>query len=192
MKNEEKLLLAIGEISDDIIAEVSAPYKRKIAPTRRTLAVAASIAVVAVGITLLPGLLEGKKFDKNVGGNAAPEMNGAADGSEGFGNHFGSLAYVGSTDSAFNFKLTLDAVGAHLDVCLKSADGSVIYTTEDITVDGVEVRRPTLTVNGEAVEALPSLPGEYDITVSFDGMESDIEWCEYITFSPFGDYYCFN
>ena len=29
MKNEEKLLLGIGEISEDIIAEASTEYKRK-------------------------------------------------------------------------------------------------------------------------------------------------------------------
>ncbi len=194
MKNEEKLLLAIGEISDDIIAEVSTPYTRKSVPMKRTLAIAASIAVVTVGITLLPGLLDGK-FDKSMGGNAAaPEMSGGMSGdvADGSGEHFGSLAYVGRVgESSFNFNLMLDMTTI-VNISLKSADGTVIYTTEDIADEGVEIRHPTITVNGEAAEALPSHPGEYDITVSFDGMEGDVEWSEYITFDPFGRYFCFN
>ena len=197
MKNEEKLLLSIGEISDDIIAEAEAPYKRRLAPTKKTLAIAASVAVVAVGITLLPGLLEGS-FDKNSGGNSAPEMNGGMDGTE---MNFdisetthGILECIERTDGySFNFKLTLYAdLKSPLDVKLKSQNGSVVYTTEDASTEGVEVRRPTITVNGEVKQNLPTAAGEYDITISFDGMEADKKWQSKIFFTDFGPFHRFD
>lgn len=195
MKNEEKLLLAIGEISDDIVAEVSKPYKRKPFPMKQTLAIAASLAVVVVGVSL-SGIFDAK-LDKNMsGGDAAPESNGShyGDVNDGCNDvaYLGAIAYVGKVgENSFEFNLSLNMDSA-VHVTLKSLDGSVIYTTEDISDEGVEIRRPTITVNGEAANALPSLAGEYDITVTFDGMEENIEWSEYIIFTPFGEYRCFN
>ena len=196
MKNEEKLLLAIGEISDDIISEAEAPYKRRLVPTKKTLAIAASVAVVAVGITLLPGLLPRPKFD--VGDAAPPEMNGGANGgkvnldvSE---TGCGRLECTGRTDGhTFSFILTLYTdLNFPLDVTFKAKDGSIVYTTEEgVSVD-TEIRRPTITVNGEAKDALPTLSGEYDITISFDGMEESREWQSYISFNKFGIFYRFG
>lgn len=196
MKNEEKLLLAIGEISDDIISEVSEPYKRKPFPMKQTLAIAASLAVVVVGVSL-SGIFDAR-LDKNMSGAAsAPELNDGHDGSNGSGKfddvaYLGAIAYVGKVgENSFAFNLSLN-MDSPIHVTLKSLDGTVIYTTENISDEGVEIRRPTITVNGEAADALPSLAGEYDITITFDGMEENIEWSEYISINPFGDYRCFN
>ncbi|MBP3401670.1 MAG: hypothetical protein J6K85_01275 [Clostridia bacterium] len=197
MKNEEKLLLAIGEISDDIISEVSEPYKRKPFPMKQTLAIAASLAVVVVGVSL-SGIFDAR-LDKNMSGAAsAPELNdGHYDGSNGSGKfddvaYLGAIAYVGKVgENSFSFNLSLN-MDSPIHVTLKSLDGTVIYTTENISDEDVEIRRPTITVNGEAADALPSLAGEYDITITFDGMEENIEWSEYISINPFGDYRCFN
>ncbi len=195
MKSEEKLLLAIGEISDDIISEVSAPYTRKQFPMRQALAIAASVTVVVVGVSFLSRMF-GTGLDKNMMGSAsAPESNGSHYGDVSDkvdGAYLGALAYVGKVgENSFAFNLSLN-IDSPVHVTLKSLDGSVIYTTEDVTSVGVEIRRPTITVNGEAVDSLPSLAGEYDITITFDGMEENIEWSEYISFNPFGDYHCFN
>ena len=190
MKNEEKLLLAIGEISDDIIAEASSPYQINRIPFKRAAAIAASVAVVTIGVTLLSGIFA-KKFDANLSGGSAPNMNGAMEGdcSE---PRIGSLVYMGkSGDNSFNFILTLDTTGS-VNILLKSTDGNIFYTTDEATPNGVEIRRPTITVNGELSDSLPSLPGEYDITISFDEMEDNVEWNKYITIDPFGRYFIFD
>ena len=195
MKNEEKLLLAIGEISDDIIAEAETPYKRRLVPTKKTLAIAASVAVVAVGIALLPGLLPRPKFDAGMA--APPEMNGGASGGEVnldvSERDCGRLECTGRTDGhTFSFTLTLYSdLTSPLHVTLKSSDGSVAYTTEEgVSVD-TEIRRPTVTVNGEVQQNLPTTAGEYEITISFDGMEESKEWQSYINFTEFGIFYRF-
>lgn len=199
MKNEEKLLLAIGEISDDIVAEASAPYERKYMPVNKVMAIAAGIALITVSVALLPRIFSVGLIKDAAGNAAAPEMNGgmSMDGSYSDctdinGIYLGSLEYVGRVgENSLRFKLTLNSTAiAHLS--FKSADNSIVYTTKDVTVENTEIRRPTITVNGEAAEALPSQPGEYDITISFEGMEDNIEWCDYITFDRFGRYFCFN
>lgn len=195
MKNEEKLLLAIGEISDDIISEVSEPYKRKLFPMKRTIAIAASLAVVVIGVSFISRMF-GTGLDKNMSGSAsAPESNGGhyGDVSDKVDSaYLGAIAYVGKVgENSFAFNLSLN-MDSPIHVTLKSLDGTVIYTTENISDEGVEIRRPTITVNGEAANALPSLAGEYDITITFDEMEENIEWSEYININPFGDYRCFN
>ena len=197
MTNEEKLLHAIGEISDDIILEASTPYKQSLI-NKKSLTIAASIAAVAVGISILP-LALGNAFDKGAaGGNSAPEMGGSMNNSDTnldiSETSYGILECTIKTDGhTFNFALTLYAdLNAPLDVTFMSKDGSVIYTTEDIGAEDAEVRRPTITVNGEVTESLPSAAGEYSINISFDGMEVDKEWKSYIRFTDFGPFYRFN
>ena len=184
MTNEEKILLAIGEIDDEIVAEASAPYKRKPLPAKQVLAVAASIAIVAVGITLLPDLSK-KSFDA-VGNAAAPEASNPDV------SHLGDIAYLGCEDGVYRFILDLGENVGPIDVTLKSLDGSVVYTTEptDASNDSssdVEIRRPTITVNGVSVDALPTEPGEYEITISFDGVESG-KFASSFTVGQFGSY----
>ena len=199
MKNEEKLLLAIGEISDDIVSEALAPYERKSIPVKKVMAIAAGISLITVSVALLTRMFSVGLIKDAAGNAAAPEMNGGmsfdgsySDCTDINGNYLGSLAYVGRVDeNSFRFKLTLNST-AVVNLSFKSADGSIIYTTNDITAESIEIRSPMITVNGEAAEALPSLPGEYDIIISFEGMEDNIEWCDYITFDRFGRYFCFN
>lgn len=201
MKNEEKLLLAIGEISDDIILEASTPYKRKFIPTKKTMAIAASIAVVTIGITLLPRLFDGA-FDKNnAGGSSAPEYGDGMNGAIGGGTEnldisetsAGRMECVEKTDGyKFGFTLTLYAdLVSSLDVTFESTDKSIIYTTKESIADNTEIRRPTITVNGEVATTLPIKAGEYDITISFDGMEQDVSWSRYINVTEFGLFFRF-
>lgn len=201
MKNEEKLLLAIGEISDDIILEASTPYKRKFIPTKKTMAIAASIAVVTIGITLLPRLFDGV-FDKNAGGSSAPEYGDGMNGAIGGGTEnldisetsAGRMECVEKTDGyKFGFTLTLYAdLVSSLDVTFESTDKSIIYTTKESIADSTEIRRPTITVNGEVATTLPIKAGEYDITISFDGMEQDVSWSRYINVTEFGLFFRFD
>lgn len=181
MKNEEKLLLAIGEISDDIILEASTPYKRKFIPTKKTMAIAASIAVVTIGITMLPRLFDGV-FDKNAGGSAAPEYGDGMNGMQGDLDireaDFGYLVYTGKVaENTYSFKLVIiTKPDEPIDVRLYSKDKSIVYTTADNAEDGITVRRPTITVNGERSDKIPTDVGDYEIEISFDNLEKDIKW----------------
>ena len=193
MKNEEKLLLGIGEISEDIIAEASAEYKRKFTLNKKTLSIAASVAVVALTIALLPGLLLGR-FNKNdAGGDAAPEMdggmmNGSADVRE---EDFGTLIYKGKkADGTFSFTLIIVTEAPKpIDVYLYSQDNTIVYTTAQSVSDVTEIRRPTITVNGEAKDAIPAAAGEYDITIRFDGLEETVKWKSLFRIENFGDFH---
>ena len=193
MKNEEKLLLGIGEISEDIIAEASAEYKRKFILNKKALSIAASVAVVALTIALLPGLLLGR-FNKNdAGGDAAPEMNGgmmngSADVRE---EDFGSLIYNGrKSDGTYSFTLIIvTEAPSPIDIYLYSQDNSVVYTTAQSVSGVAEIRRPTITVNGESESALPTTVGEYEIAIGFDGLEDTINWKNLFRVGTFGDYH---
>ena len=195
MTNEEKLLLAIGEISDDIILEASTPYKQSII-NKKSLTIAASIAVVAVGIGILP-LALGNAFGNGAsGGNSAPEMggdssNGSLDIRE---ESFGSLSYHGRLDdNTYSFTLLIMTEASEpIDVTLYSKDDSVVYTTKDVTPDGVIVRRPVITVNGEVQDKLPTEVGAYDITISFDGMEDSADFSTIYEVGIFGYYHRFD
>lgn len=191
MKNEEKLLLGIGEISEDIIAEASAEYKRKFTLNKKTLSIAASVAVVALTIALLPGLLLGR-FNKNdAGGDAAPEMDGGLmNGSvDVFEEDFGTLIYKGKkADGTFSFTLIIvTEAPSPIDVYLYSQDSTIVYTTAQSVSDVTEIRRPQITVNGEAKDAIPTTAGEYDITIRFDGLEETVKWKSLFRIENFGD-----
>ena len=195
MTNEEKLLHAIGEISDDIIWEASTPYKQSLI-NKKSLTIAASIAAVAVGISILP-LALGNAFDKGAaGGNSAPEMgtdssNGSLDIRE---ESFGSLAYHGRLDeNVYSFTLLIMSEAPEaIDVTLYSKDGSILYTTADDTPEGVVVRRPVITVDGVAQDKLPTEVGAYDITISFDGIENSTEFSTIYRVGIFGYYHRFD
>ena len=193
MKSEEKLLFAIGEISDDIIAEASTPYRKSII-NRKSMTIAASIAAIAIGIGILP-LALGNSVDK-AGGNSAPEMggdstNGHLDISE---EEFGTLTYHGRLDeNTYSFTLLItDEAPERIDISLYSKDNSIVYTTADEAEDGVTVRRPTITVDGVAKDSLPTEIGTYDITVSFEGLEDSIEWSTVYQVGTFGYYRLFD
>ena len=198
MKNAEKLLLGIGEISEDIIAEASAEYKRKFTLNKKTLSIAASVAVVALTIALLPGLLLGRFGKNDAGGNAAPEMDGTMSENEEnldiSETSAGRMECVEKIDGyKFSFTLTLYAdLSSPLDVTFESIDKSIVYTTKDSVADAAEKRKPTITVNGEATDSLPTKAGDYDITISFDGMEEDVSWFKYINVTEFGLFFRFD
>ena len=195
MKSEEKLLLAIGEIDESIIAEASADYKRKFVFNKKALAVAASVAVVAVTISMLPGLLLGRLDKDAAGGDAAPEMNGGMleSGKDVRVESYGSLTYNGKkSDDKFSFTLIIvtDATSP-IDIYLydNDPDVSIVYTTANNMPSDMEVRRPTITVNGEAASALPTTAGEYEITINFDGLEETVKWNNLFKVGDFGDFH---
>lgn len=196
MKSEEKLYFAIGEISEDIIAEASAPYSSPI-KLKKALAVAASVTVVAVGITIVAS--QGF-FNKAATGNAAPPPESSGDQMNGGmldirEEDFGSLIYRGKVgESSYRFTLLIiEEPSEPIDVYLYSTDGKVIYTTSGEPLGDVEIRRPTVTVNGEAASSVPTEAGEYDITVSFDGLEDgEHTWSSLFRMGIFGDYHRFG
>ena len=191
MKSAEKLLLAMSEIDEQIIAEASEEYKRKFIFSKKAMAIAASVAVVAVTISLLPGLLP----KMGAGGNAAPEMggdmmNGSADVRE---ESFGTLIYNGKkADGRFSFTLIIvTEAPSPIDVYLYDNDpnASIVYTTAGNMPSDVEVRRPSITVNGEEASAIPTSPGEYEILLGFPGLEETVKWQSLFKVGIFGDYH---
>ena len=151
------------------------------------------MAVVALTIALLPGLLLGR-FNKNdAGGDAAPEMNGgmmngSADVRE---EDFGSLIYNGrKSDGTYSFTLIIvTEATSPIDVYLYSQDSTIVYTTAQSVSDVTEIRRPTITVNGEVAESLPTTAGEYEIILGFEGLEDTVKWSNLFRIEEFGDYY---
>lgn len=197
MKAEEKLYLAIGEIGDDIIKEASEPYKKPLI-SRRTVAVAASLALVTVtAFTAGSILLSGLTNIGDMGGNsAAPEYGGnnSGDSAEIPGDDLlisdiGNIEVVDRGDgSVFTLILTITApTDLPINVYLYSTDGSVLYTTatEVSDEDVEEVRRISITVDGEVCDAIPTEIGKYEITLSFDGME-EYGYKSYFTVDNFG------
>ena len=198
MTSNEKLLMAIGQISDDIIKEAEGEYKRKTLPLRKSLSIAASVALVAVVITLLPAILN-LRFDKNAGGNSAPGMNAGMMGGENGSldireEDFGSLIYNGKTsDNVYRFTLIImtDATKP-IDVYLYSADEAIVYTTASGVTGVTEMRRPEITVNGEPSDRIPTEIGEYEITIAFPNLDSTINWKTIFKIGDFGDFHRFS
>lgn len=191
-KKEELLLLAIGEIDDDLIEEATVPYVRPRIFTPKGISAIAASFILIIGIFLGIRNMDLFKFMDAYGGNAAPESsnNGTMDGNEeGSGNASGD--YVGSgdlhdpvtsitidggtltlTDSGgyrYGFTLTVTEQIPKIDAIFR-----VFRDGEEFTVStegaphgyGEVIGSPNVYVNGVISSEIPTSPGVYEI--SFD------------------------
>lgn len=199
MRNEEKLYLAIGEIDDGLIEEAGASYKKPF-PVKKIVAAAACVVLVTVAAIGVPNMFNLMDKGGNMEGDMAPGMNG---GSAGFPENGGSeipkndviegdigrLTLLESNGASFTFLLNVYLPSSvPIDIYLESIDGIAVYTTAE-NVTGASVYRPTVLVDGEVSDRLPGEIGEYEVTISFDGIdELDVRWKRYFTVYSFGPF----
>ena len=199
MTNEEKLLLAIGEIDDGLISEASVAYKRRSTPLMRGLSVAASVVAVSAVVLASGALFAPKSFDKNdAAGEASPPTENASDGSDG--------SYVGALEGKYGFICNVVRVSEHkimldLQIICESTEKfdvvilgenpekqkKAICTSGDVD-DGYDlVVSPVITVNGDTADSLPTAVGAYTVVIDFSAIaETDFTWNDYIEILNFG------
>ena len=191
MNTAGKMNLAMSEIDDKLIEEASGEYKVS-SPIKKYIAIAACVAVVTVAAV---GVAVGILLNGGINGNSDLGLNGGANNMEGsvrepvYGD-FGSIKITKSTDDTITFTLTnLTNCSYPIDISLFSDDASIIYTTADYSGFGLVIK-PNITVDGVASDELPPLKGEYEVTVSFNGISSlGTTWNDYIVIDGFKPLY---
>ncbi len=214
-KKEDLLLLAIGEIDDDLIEEANEPYRKsKFWNTRAFATIAASLLVV-IGIIAGSRLFDIPLFDMNAGGNASPPGGGDFGGGVGSGDegsedgsnettgddglhnpitsitiNDGSLSLTDSGGYRYVFTLTLTSEIERIDAIFTMYLGSeeFIVATDGADLDGKSsIGTPRLYVDDVLSLSIPRTPGTYEI--SFDLSEyTDAGYSvgNRILISPFG------
>lgn len=197
MTNEEKILIAIGEIDDELINEASAPYKAKFNSLTRGLTIAASVTIVSAVILASSGLFMPKSFDKNdMGGAAPPFENSGADGGDFVGTvesehgFISDIVKTGDHTLKFDLRIFLDC-SESFDVLLigKSSDGSkkAICSSGDAPEGYDLILSPTITVNGNEADTLPNKAGVYTVVIDFSAISgTDYTFEEYFEILGFG------
>ncbi len=180
MTNEEKLLLAMGEIDDELISEASSAYKRRFTPLTRRLSVAASVVLVSAAVLAASELFLPKAFDTGFdGGNASPpfsestENSGCPDGTEFLESEYGriyNLRSIGDDKISFNLSLHSDCDTA-LDIYFYGINESgmqeLVATTDKSSEIYGYTFPPVITVDGVIAEELPNTVGDYSVTIDF-------------------------
>ena len=163
MKDNEKLLYAIGEVDEELIAEAEvrpSPFSRLY---KRIGAIAASLILsVTVGIAAM-NIFPAKKMDNDTSapGSAAGDMmeNAGANSSTVPRLDFsgGSIELVSKTDTVYIIRIILENSGREIEFPL---------------ISGEELS-PTVTVNGKTVAALPTEVGEYEMRIDLTYLEKE-------------------
>ena len=185
MRAEEKLYLAMSEISDEIVEEASTPYKKPSflqTGIVKAAAILVCASVLLITATTLPTIFSAK-------GGASPELNNGSDGSGVVGSAAPEFTDAGiylanvqydKENARYTFKLIVAEYHEKLDIYIYGLiddDGDkvpVICTTSDELIgDYARVVRPIITVNGEMCENLPTAIDVYDVIV--DMSETDLE-----------------
>lgn len=206
MKKKEfadRLHSAIGEIDDELIIEANEP-SRSINLTRfykPALAVAALLLVCVVAIAMIKNLMPSVGLDGGAGGD---QMNGNASPPPDSGNgsakdvlyvNGASLELINRTSNTYTFKLIITERQDRIDVTLRGEGTDewgehifVISTTAPFAeLTHIAKAPPKITVNGESASEIPTLPGEYILTVDLSALDPSYTWRNYFTISPFGN-----
>lgn len=177
MKDNEKLLYAIGEVDEELIAEAEvrpSPFSRLY---KRIGAIAASLILsVTVGIAAM-NIFPAKKMDNDTSapGSAAGDMmeNAGANSSTVPRLDFagGSIELVSKTDTVYIIRIILENSITDYDATLHFTDKSG-REIEFPLISGEELS-PTVTVNGKTVAALPTEAGEYEMRIDLTYLEKE-------------------
>lgn len=164
-KKEDLLLLAIGEIDDDLIEEANEPYRKpKFLGTRAFATIAASLLVV-IGIIAGLRLFDIPLFDMNAGGsgNASPPGNGGD-----FGGGVGS----GDEGSEDGSNESTGDDGLHNPITSITINEGSLYLTDS---GGYRyVFTLTLTSEIERIDAIFTMYlGSEEFIVATDGADLD-------------------
>ena len=210
MNKQEKAELlhnAIGEIDEELILEAEKPakpigYRDFVKP----LAVCASVFIFAVTITAVTKYfgrtptLPNDSSDALTGGSNSSN-NAGADGGAGNsaqGNTFyadgATLEILDRGEGTYLFKLVITEEQAEIHVTVKGTGvdsygemQSYVSTTAPYTVlTEIPLSPPKIKVNGESTNALPTLPGVYEIEVDLSDLSPEVDWQNFFTITPFG------
>ena len=202
MKQNERLLAAIGEIDDRIIEEAERWSGRGGIPLYKRLSVAASVLIVSIGI-IGSLLIFTPVFDGDLAGDAAPEMpdkneemmNGVTNQGGTMQTSFGTLRLLARDGESYTFELTLTEQMERQDITLRGSGYDqwgepifVISTTAPFAeLTHIPVEPPRLKINGADADTLPTAPGEYTVEVDFSPLtEAGYTPDEYFVFGDFG------
>ena len=173
-ENSEKLYLAISEIDESIIEEASTPITKSNRAAQKIIAVAASAAIVTVGVIASSQFLKfGHKYED--GGSdmegapdyeaSAPEFGDDIPSDNEMTSDIGTLILTGREDNTFSFDLKIYvSTDLPLHIHLYTKSGKILYSTDP---DLNAPYKPIITVDGESADSLPGKIGSYKITVEF-------------------------
>ncbi len=198
MNFNEKLLLAVGEIDDELIAKAEGYRARPYAALRRNLSIAACLLIVSIGVVGAFRLF-GPKFDM-AGGNMAP--GAAGDKEENYmdgamtNDSYGSVEIVSREGgSRFTVYITLYEQVERHDVIFRGSGTDqygepifIISTTADYAeLTHIPVAPPVLKVNGNVATTLPTEPGSYTVEIDVSHVvEAGYDLDDYFVLGIFG------
>ena len=205
-KLTDALLLAIGEVDDDLIEEATVPSRHNLPIRKRTVGMLAACLAVAIGIGS-PGRLMNGGGDLN---GSAPESSGSNNGSaedENSSNgglfnpvltHSSENGEMTLTDSGgyrYTFNLTITEEHTPISAVFTLYRGAEIayaviggYTNENISGDSI-IGAPLLLVDGVEAEAIPTEPGEYEIYFDLsEFISSGYDVGNRVLIYPFGEF----
>ncbi len=201
MKSSEKLLAAIGEIDDGLIAEAERYEGRGKVSLYKKLSVAACILIVSAGIAGAARLFLQPQFDadKAEPPNDPGLNDGMVNGIESTGGiiemSFGSLKQLSREGNVYTFVMTLYEQTERQDITLRGSGYDqwgepifVISTTAPFAeLTHIPVEPPRLTVNGSTADTLPTAPGEYTVEIDLSPLiDAGYEPDGYFVFGSFG------
>ena len=199
MTNEERLLGAIGEIDEELIREASSSYKKTFTPLTRGLTVAASIALTSAIIIASSGLFAPKSDNAMIGG--ADFSDGSSSPNAGSNTVYieSELGYIYDVrrvdENKISFEILLEAdVDEPLYVKIFAYDEAGVprlIATNDKTAEGYDPTiAPSITVNLEAKDNMPTAGGKYFVTVDLGKINDDgYPSFNYIEIDGFGKVY---
>ena len=167
-----KLALAFGEIDDRLVEEARVPA-RIFMTTKRLVTIAACLLVVMVVGIAAVGLTPMLAPKGDMANNAEADINKTYGVGEVVRYGDSSIVLVDKTGK-YTFLLTLDNDIESLDIYIYGLDvtnpasgiHTVCATTADSAPSGYNrIDMPTLLVNGNEADSLPTTAGTYTITV---------------------------
>lgn len=202
MKSNEKLLAAIGEIDDSLIAEAEQYEGRGRVSLYKKLSVAACLLIVSAGIVGAVHLFPKPNFD--VGTSEPPtdsglKNDGVINGIESTGGiiemSFGTLRQLSREGNVYTFAMTLYEQTERQDITLRGSGCNqwgepilVISTTAPFAeLTHIPVAPPMLKVDGVNADTLPTAVGEYTVEVDLSPLiDAGYEPDGYFVFGSFG------
>ncbi len=207
-KKSEKLYAAIGEINGILIEEANKPNKAIIpSGTIKPAAIAAALIILTVSIPVIINLFT--FIDLFVSGSNAPvesgdSMNGAASAPMSPGESQeqislytdgASLTLLNKANGIYTFELIIEKEQEEINVTVRGEGTDefgeavfVISTTADYAeLTHIPKAAPVIKINGDIQSKIPNTEGEYVLTVDLSGLDSEYNWNNYFTVTPFGN-----
>ena len=202
MKSNEKLLAAIGEIDDSLIAEAEQYEGRGRVSLYKKLSVAACLLIVSAGIVGAVHLFPKPNFDAETSEpptDSGLKNDGVINGIESTGGiiemSFGALRQLSREGNVYTFVMTLYEQTERQDITLRGSGCDqwgepilVISTTAPFAeLTHIPVAPPMLKVDGVNADTLPTAVGEYTVEVDLSPLiDAGYEPDGYFVFGSFG------